>query len=248
MTTQLGELEALRWLKESAVEEPALPVGVEAQLWARVSRDVSALAVGSAGVVTALGDSASLVSGTWRRVVASRLTLWSAPALVVGAVAGVAGHAVFTPEKLHTVYVERVVPAPPTVVAVANVESLPLEPDDVAASVTQRAARSEKAAPLASAEPRTQSALTRERAVLDPARVALAAGELARALEQVKRHTREFPSGILSEEREAIAINALVGLGNYAQATKRAAAFRVRYPQSLMTHSVDAAMAAVPKE
>ncbi len=248
MTTQLGELEALRWLKESAIEESELPVGVEVELWARVSRDVSAMAVGSAGVATALGDSASLVSGTWRRVVASRLALWSAPALFMGAAAGVAGHAAFTPEKVRTVYVERVVPAPSTAVAVANVESLPLEPDDAVARFIQRAARSEKAALSASAEPRTESALTRERAVLDPARVALTAGELARALEQVKRHTRAFPSGILSEEREAIAINALVGLGNYAQATKRAAAFRARYPQSLMTHSVDAAMAAVPKE
>lgn len=243
MTTQLGEMEALRWLKESAAGEPALPQGVEAQLWTRLSRDIASLAVGCGGVATVLGDSASLASGTWRRVVASRLALWSAPALFVGAAAGVAGHAAFTPEKIRTIYVERVVPAASPAVAAANVESLPLEPEQAVANVAQRAV---KAATSASAEPRVESALTRERAVLDPSRAALAAGEPSRALEQVKRHAREFPSGILSEEREAIAINALVGLGSYAQATKRAAAFRVRYPRSLMTHSVDAAMAAVP--
>jgi len=245
VTTQIGEMEALRWLKDSALAEPAPAPDVEARLWARVSRDVSALAMGCGGVATALSDSASLASGTWRRVVASRLALWSAPALVVGAAAGVAGHAAFTPEKVRTVYVDRVIPAPSPKISAANVESLPLEPEEPATSVTQRAV---KVAASASAEVRAESPLTRERAVLDPARAALAAGDPARALEQVKRHAKEFPAGILSEEREAIAINALVGLGSYAQATKRAAAFRARYPQSLMTHSVDAAMAAVPKE
>lgn len=76
----------------------------------------------------------------------------------------------------------------------------------------------------------------------------LAAGEPARALERIRRHAKEFPNGILTEEREAIAINALVSLGRYPEATKRASAFRARYPQSLMTHVVDAAMVAVPKD
>jgi hypothetical protein len=248
VTAQIGELEALRWLKDSAAAEPELPTDVEAQLWARVSHDVSVLAVGCAGAVTTLDNSASLVSGTWRRVVASRLALWSAPALVVGAAAGVAGHAAFSPEKVRTVYVDRVVQARAADVPVVKLESLPLEPEDTSASITQLPAHGEKAASSASAEPHAESALTRERAVLDPARTALAAGEPAKALDQVNRHARQFPSGILSEEREAIAINALVSLGSYAQATKRAAAFRVHYPESLMTHSVDAAIAAVPKQ
>jgi hypothetical protein len=248
MTTQLGEVEALRLLKESATTEPAMPVGAEAQLWARVSRDVAALTVGCGGAATTLGESAPLASGIWRRVVGSRLALWSAPALVVGAAAGVAGHAALTPEKVRTVYVERVVPAPAAVVAAASVESLPLEQEDVATESVARAVRAAKAIPSAIAVPHSESALTRERAVLDLARAALAAGEPMRALEQVKRHVKEFPSGILSEEREAIAINAMVSLGSYALAAKRTAAFRARYPHSLMMHSVDAAMAAVPKE
>lgn len=108
--------------------------------------------------------------------------------------------------------------------------------------------RAEPNAPASSAEPRAGSALARERAALDRARVALAAGESERALEETKRHAREFPNGILSEEREAIAINGLVRLGRYTQASQRAARFRVRYPQSLMMQSVDAAMATVPRE
>jgi outer membrane protein assembly factor BamD (BamD/ComL family) len=90
--------------------------------------------------------------------------------------------------------------------------------------------------------------LTRERALLDPARVALASGDAARALQQTKRHAQEFPKGLLSEEREAIAINALVILGNYAKARQRTEAFRANYPQSLQMHSIDAVMANVPKQ
>jgi len=248
VTTQLEELEALRWLKESAATAPELPANVEARLWARVSRDLSILSVGCAGTLPTLGKSASLVSGSWRRVVVSRLALWSAPALVVGAAAGVVGHSAVSRDQVRTVYVDRVVHDPAPSVPATKVESLPLEPDDTTARTTQPAVRAENHAPSTSSEPRVESALGRERAVLDPARAALAAGDPAKALKQVNRHAREFPGGILSEEREAIAINALVTLGNYAQATKRAAAFRARYPRSLMTHSVDAAMAAVPKE
>ena len=248
MTTQLEELEALRWLKESAAAEPELPADVEAQLWARVSRDLSILSVGCAGTLPTLSNAPSLVSGSWRHVVVTRLALWSAPALVVGAAAGVAGHVAVSREQVRTVYVDRIVHTPAPGLPATKVESLPLEPDETVTSVTQPAVRAEKPAPSTTSEPRAESALGRERALLDPARAALAAGDPAKALKQVKRHAREFPGGILSEEREAIAINALVSLGNYAQATKRAEAFRARYPKSLMTHSVDAAMAAVPKE
>jgi len=60
VTTQLGEMEALRWLKDSALAEPAPAPDVEARLWARVSRDVSALAMGCGGAATALSDTAAL--------------------------------------------------------------------------------------------------------------------------------------------------------------------------------------------
>jgi hypothetical protein len=253
---QLGEIEALRWLKDAALAEPEVPVAVEARVWARVSCNPGVLSVGQLGAASPLGDPGTLSSGAWRRVLASRLAIWSAPALVVGAAAGFTGHAALVEKVTRTVYVDRVVAEPLAAnTPSATVESLALEPETPATEdATQRLraapvlqATSVSAAASANAEPRSESALGRERAVLDPARAALAAGEPARALDRVRRHRREFPNGILSEEREAIAINALVALGDFDQATKRAAAFRARYPQSLMTHSVDAAMAAVKR-
>ena len=163
---------------------------------------------------------------------------------------------------MRTVYVDRAVDRvalalPPSVAhTTATVDSQSLDSEELAdvvrGALPTRATRgatlaSGNSASVRSVEHREESGLSRERAVLDPARAALAAGEPTRALERVMRHEKEYPNGILSEEREAIAINALVRLGNYAQASKRAATFRARFPQSLLMHSVEAAVSAVPK-
>lgn len=112
MTTPLSELEALRWLKDSAAQEPELPAGMQAQLWTRLARDVSALPLVCTGAATAFGESVTASSGAATalrksvtapsgaatsasisqglsasaRTVVARLAIWSAPALVVGAV------------------------------------------------------------------------------------------------------------------------------------------------------------------
>jgi len=54
----------------------------------------------------------------------------------------------------------------------------------------------------------------------------------ARALALVAEHEQRFASGVLAEEREVIAIEALLLSGERAAAEARAAAFTARYPQS----------------
>lgn len=80
-----------------------------------------------------------------------------------------------------------------------------------------------------------------ERALLDVARSALARGEAAEALAAAERHTSEYPDGVLAEEREALAIKALVGLGRRDEARARARRFETRYPRSLSLHAVKGA-------
>lgn len=286
MKTMLGEVDALCLLKDSAVNEPELPLEVQIRLWKRVVRDVSTSALVGAGATTALDDSSSACAGATTalddadaggavtavasrgllpsgKIVAARFALWSAPALVLGAALGVAGQRALA-ESSNAVSVEGVGAKPATTMPLSSLESSRGQSEqtntDAQSSepVNQGALRTnERSAPRVNAdadapaprvEPRAVSALARERAVLDRARSALAAGEAARALEQAKRHAREFPNGILSEEREAITVNVLVRLGRYDQANQHAASFRVRYPRSLLMHSVEAAMAAVPKE
>jgi hypothetical protein len=64
------------------------------------------------------------------------------------------------------------------------------------------------------------------------ARVALGDGKLRRALGRAERHASLYHDGVLSEEREAIAIEALVGLRRVDAARARLDAFVAAYPAS----------------
>jgi hypothetical protein len=59
------------------------------------------------------------------------------------------------------------------------------------------------------------------------------------ALALCNRAAERFPKGSLAEERETIAIQALVALGRADDAKARAAAFRKRYPQSAFQQRID---------
>jgi hypothetical protein len=84
--------------------------------------------------------------------------------------------------------------------------------------------------------------LSAERALLDAARIALARGEGAEALDAAERHAKEFPRGRLSEEREALAIRALAMIQRTDEARSREERFRARFPNSLMLPGLEAVL------
>ncbi|MBX3208923.1 MAG: hypothetical protein KF764_28080 [Labilithrix sp.] len=101
--------------------------------------------------------------------------------------------------------------------------------------------------PAASVEPirdaaARESALARERALLDVARTALGRGDGAHALAFVNRHASEFPRGQMTEEREALAVQALTKLGRKPEAVQRGLDFHKTYPSSVLGPVVDAAL------
>lgn len=61
----------------------------------------------------------------------------------------------------------------------------------------------------------------------------------AEALALGARHEREFPGGALAQEREVIAIDALLRMGRSAEATARAQRFAARYPGSAHAQRVE---------
>ena len=71
-----------------------------------------------------------------------------------------------------------------------------------------------------------------ELALLEPARSSIAHGDYRAALAAIAQHRREFPNGQLSEEREALRVRALWGLGHRPSALAAAKVFRQRYPRS----------------
>jgi hypothetical protein len=85
-----------------------------------------------------------------------------------------------------------------------------------------------------------------ERALIERARTAGARGDTASMLEALDRHARDFPAGRLTEEREALAIQALVQSGRIDEARSRAVRFRARFPTSVFLAPVNAALGGHP--
>ncbi len=70
--------------------------------------------------------------------------------------------------------------------------------------------------------------------VLQPAQQAVNRQDYASALGAIAEHQRRFPSGRLAEEREALRVKALLGLGRTAEAERAGVAFGERFPQSAL--------------
>jgi TolA-binding protein len=88
----------------------------------------------------------------------------------------------------------------------------------------------------------TDADLAAERALIETARSAVARGNAGAALDAVAQHQRRFPRGQLGEEREVLAVQALVAAGRVQEAAERGARFRLQYPNSALLPVVDAAL------
>jgi hypothetical protein len=166
-----------------------------------------------------------------------RAPLWAVgAALVVG---GVAGYLV------PRAPVERVVLVP----AAVSVASAPARAPSAASSAFEAALPSIETKDLpsvASAPARVASDLAAERALLDVARTALGRGDGANALSACDEHGKRFPRGALAEEREAIAVQALVLEHRTEDARARATLFRKTHPRSILLPAVLAAAGVEP--
>jgi hypothetical protein len=60
------------------------------------------------------------------------------------------------------------------------------------------------------------------------------------------QHARRFKTGRLVEEREALRVKALAGLGRTEEARRAAAAFRARFPRSVLLPAVSQMPASTP--
>jgi hypothetical protein len=160
-------------------------------------------------------------------------TRWVAAAaavLVVGAAVGAAAY------EIHA----RLAPAPLT--RPAAVASAPVvvarAPASSAAEVAVPDLPPTPAATVAAPSLSPADAARAELHLLRQARAAVARGDFAAALPPIAEHTRRFKSGRLVEEREALRVKALVGLGRAGEARRAAADFRARFPRSVLLPAV----------
>jgi hypothetical protein len=85
------------------------------------------------------------------------------------------------------------------------------------------------------------SILDAERSLVEQARSALARGDASSAIAAVDEHKRRFPKGALAEEREVLAIRALLRSGQKDAARQRIDLFLRTYPESVFRPTVEEA-------
>lgn len=101
----------------------------------------------------------------------------------------------------------------------------PVAPRLIARSSPAKATGNEPPVASPTMEPSPGSPVDTEFSLLEQAQRALAAADPRRALELTDHDARLYPSGALAQEREVIAIQALLGLGRTDEARARAARF-----------------------
>jgi hypothetical protein len=84
--------------------------------------------------------------------------------------------------------------------------------------------------------------LARERVLLDAARGALERQDGEAVLAAADEHERMYPNGMLAQEREAMAVRALVLLDRPDEARARVQRFRARFPDSVLLPAMSAAV------
>ena len=107
----------------------------------------------------------------------------------------------------------------------------PLEPEASAAPAETGSAHERRA--LRATAPSPDELL-----LLQGARAAVAASDFTTARDALQEHARRFPSGQLAEEREALRVKTLLGLGRPQEARQAARAFEARFPDSVLGPAV----------
>lgn len=122
--------------------------------------------------------------------------------------------------------------AQPVVTPSASPSSIAIEDASVESPSAWPPAHAVPSAPPTSASQKPQSNdLSEETRLLGRAQQALHSNP-SEALRVCERHRKEFPRGVLSQERDAVVVEALVLSGRKAEAKRAAAAFAQTYPGS----------------
>lgn len=144
------------------------------------------------------------------------------------------------PESTEPLATAPTSPAPPRIPSEARREAA-TESKEPAPEATRTKPRTPPRAPAPA--PTTLETLRAEKALIDEASRALAAGDGATAMAALDRHARQFPRGQLASERMGTRVLALCAQGRTADAARDAQRFLARYPRHPMAARVRASCA-----
>ncbi len=135
--------------------------------------------------------------------------------------------------------------APAADAAIAGASGVPVPGDSSASAVPDGEPRSapkrkpsDRAAIPEDMPAASASALAAEAALLQRVQTALATGAPAAALLQLEQHAREFPAGVLVQEREALRVVALCAAGREPEGRAEAATFLRAHAGSVLAERV----------
>jgi hypothetical protein len=212
------------------------------RVWSHVERTL--VPIGSnGGGSKPLGVAARLAARQWA---ASHIGGVVAVTFVVGGATGMGAAALVRTPGDRIVYVERPAAAYAPSASVSPLNEVAPAHVSAPAVVEPTGATPRTSAPRAGPVAPASSSLLDERMVLDKARTALAQNDSASALALTDAHVRKFAHPQLREEREAIAIQAMVLEGRYDEARERGSRFRAATPDSLFLPAVEASLASIP--
>ncbi len=237
LLSQTGTPEALLL---GAVHDADPPDGAKGEVWRRIGLAAGAgVAVATAPI--AAQAAASTVTKTAAQAGWLSVIKWFA---VVGALAPVAGVAVHSLVAAHTRTRESAVANPASPVGArsvterdpgAGVVEIPLESAPAASGVSPRSPARAVAPHVPVATTQRSSApysLDVESGLLRHARAELEGGDANGALADVSALAARFPHGALVQEREVVAIQALLAQRQRSAAASRTADFLRVYPNS----------------
>lgn len=127
---------------------------------------------------------------------------------------------------------------PPVVAPVALTPAkaaIPALPHGATAVVPSPSDASDKSNPV---QRPSKAVASDELRLLRQARAAVASKDFADALSPLAEHARRFKDGRMTEEREALRVKALAGLGRTDEARRAAVLFEARFPRSVLLPTV----------
>lgn len=236
--------ESIASLLKRERERPGPDAATKQSMWSGVEQALAGAAAPPRPTPSTANSAAGKAAST---ALGWKMAGLAAAAALAGGAAGAWVHSRVAEPRI--VVVER--PAPAFVVAPAVTSATPVETGVPAPQVPSATAK----ATATAAPPRVNRApvedkplpshdvpLARERSLLDMGRTALARGDTEAAFRAVKTLEQEAPNGQLVEEREVLAVQTLVTANRTAEARRRAAVFRTKYPSSPLLGVVEDAV------
>lgn len=199
------------------------PEGAKDIAWRNIAGQIAVVAtVGAVSTSTAAAASKASAGTLASWALSTKIALVAAGGLAIGG-----GYMALRSEAPSPSTAPRAVVAPVTPPAAA-----PVIPQPAAVVPAPAEAPAEEAPSSHKLLPRGPDALKAESKLLTDARSQLRSGNLAGAQASLDRLQAQFPKGMLTQEREVLAIEVAYARGNVEAAKRRAKAFVKAYPKS----------------